>query len=221
MFNLYGKNDADLCTDVMDELKWNPSTKVEDINVTVVDGIVTLRGRVSSYAKKGAAEKAARCIGGVRAIADELEVQILGPNQRTDESIAKAALQALEWNSEIPQDLGVTVDQGWVTLQGEADSEPERRAAKRVVSEMTGVKGVTSDIQLRAKDVSSDLQLTIENAIKRNSFSKEKRVSVSVIGDSVMLSGKANSFAEIERAKEAAWNAPGVKDVISEIAIAH
>ncbi len=221
MFNLYGKSDADIRCDVMNELKWNSSTTAEDISVEADDGVVTLRGNVSSYAKKGAAEKATQRVKGVRAIADELAVMLMGPNERRDEDIAKAALMSLEWNDEIPQGIEVTVDQGWVTLAGEADWDYERNAAMGAVSGITGVKGVTNDIKIKSNVPAADIKLSIEDAIKRAAETEGRKVAVSVTGDTVTLSGTVNSFAEMEDAKNSAWNARGVRDVVNNIEIAH
>ena len=65
--------DLDLRRDVMDELEFEPSVHSANIGVAAEKGIVTLSGHVESYAEKLAAEKAARRIRGVRAIADEIK----------------------------------------------------------------------------------------------------------------------------------------------------
>ena len=52
--------------DVLDELRWEPSLKAEDIGVTVSDGVVTLTGHVPTYSEKHTAENAARRVAGVR-----------------------------------------------------------------------------------------------------------------------------------------------------------
>ena len=52
------KTDLDLKSDVLSELEYEPGVKVEDIGVSVKDGIVTLNGAVSGYAEKLAAERA-------------------------------------------------------------------------------------------------------------------------------------------------------------------
>ena len=221
MFNLYGKNDADIRRDVISELQWDPSVNIENIAVKIDDGIVTMRGTVPSYFGKGKAEKAAWRVVGVRAVADELEVNIMAPDERTDGDIAKAALQALEWTYEIPQGVKVTVDQGWVTLQGEAEWDYERNAAKRAVAGITGVRGVTNDIKIKSTLAASDIKLSIEEAISRAAVAEGKKVTVAVQGDTVTLEGKVNSFNEMEDAKNSAWSARGVREVVNNIEITH
>ncbi|APR78614.1 Hypothetical protein A7982_03961 [Minicystis rosea] len=45
-------NDHELRLAVLDELAWEPSVDATNIGVSVKDGIVTLTGRVPSYAQK-------------------------------------------------------------------------------------------------------------------------------------------------------------------------
>ena len=98
MFNFFEKKDNQIQEDVMSELNWDQSLISDQINVSVNDGIVTLRGSVPHFYEKLTAEKAARRVGGVRAVADELEVNLMGPYEKSDEEIAKAALDSFKWN---------------------------------------------------------------------------------------------------------------------------
>ena len=70
------KTDSELQRDVLDELKWEPSVDAAHIGVSAKDGVVTLSGHVSSYAEKFAAERAAKRVQGVLAVANELEVKL-------------------------------------------------------------------------------------------------------------------------------------------------
>ena len=121
--------DTELQRDVLDELKWEPSVNAAHIGVSVKDGIVTLSGHVSSYAEKYAAERAAKRVYGVKAVANELDVKLPGSSQRTDEDIAAAAVNALKSNISVPADkIKVTVSKGWVKLEGEVEWQyPEGR----------------------------------------------------------------------------------------------
>jgi len=76
--------DTQLQRDVLDELKWEPSVDAAHIGVSVKEGIVTLTGHVSSYAEKYAAERAAKRVYGVKAVANELDVKLPGSSGRTD-----------------------------------------------------------------------------------------------------------------------------------------
>src|ERR1700730_4652953 len=91
-------SDTEIQRSVLDELKWEPSVNPAHVGVSVKEGVVTLTGHVSSYAEKYGAERAAKRIQGVRAVANELDVKLPGENKRTDEDIALAAVNALKSN---------------------------------------------------------------------------------------------------------------------------
>jgi osmotically-inducible protein OsmY len=113
--------------DVLDELEWEPSLDARNIAVTVKDGVVTLSGNVSSYYQKWEAEKAAKRVAGVKAVANDIEIRLPSSSERTDADIAHAAVTALSSNVLAPADrIKVTVENGWVTLEGQVDWQFER-----------------------------------------------------------------------------------------------
>ena len=89
-------------------------------------------------------------MGGVRAVADEIEVNIMGSYERIDSQIAEAAANALEWNYSVPKKIKVSVNKGWITLKGEADWDFQRTAAKNAVSLLMGVTGVINEISIKS-----------------------------------------------------------------------
>ena len=84
---------------VEEELQYEPILNPSAIGVAVKDGIVTLTGKVSNLAQKYAAARAAIRVSGVRAVANEMEVALLPADIRTDEDIARSAVNALAWNT--------------------------------------------------------------------------------------------------------------------------
>ena len=93
-------------------------------------GAVTLTGHVPSYAEKLAAARAAERVYGVKAVANDLKVQ-LSRAPRDDSDIARAIAHILEWNVQIPEGkVHARVENGWVTLDGEADYAYQKREAE-------------------------------------------------------------------------------------------
>lgn len=164
MFNFFSKTDIEIQQDVINEIKWDPSITSSQVNVTANDGIVTLRGSVPHYFEKSKAEDAAQRVGGVKAVADEIEVNLMGSYERSDEQIARAALDAIEWSYSVPRGIKITVEKGWITLTGEAEWDFQRNAAKNAVSQLMGVRGVSNMISIKAKAQPMDIKTRIEDA---------------------------------------------------------
>src|SRR3954452_21774717 len=146
------KTDSELQRDVLDELRWEPSVDAAHIGVSVKDGVVTLNGHVSSYAEKYAAERAAKRVHGVKAVANELDVKLPGSSRRTDEDIAAAAVNALKSNLSVPHDkIKVTARNGWVTPEGEVEWQFQKNAAESAVRYLPGVTGVSNLIMVKPR----------------------------------------------------------------------
>ena len=214
------KADSQLQADVMSELDWEPSVDSADIGVAVVDGVVTLNGYVKSYAQKLAAERAARRVGGVKAIAEELKVRFASDAKTADHEIAKRIVDMFAWNSQIPDDkLQVKVEHGWVTLTGEAAWHYQSREAERVASLVSGVTGVSNLIKLVSKVNAGDVRSRIQSALERQADLDSKAITVGVDGTKVTLGGHVGAWFERQAAERAAWAAPGVTQVVDRIAV--
>jgi osmotically-inducible protein OsmY len=220
MFNFFKKDDSQIQQDIMTELRWDPSIDSDQITVAVKDGIATLSGSLPHYFEKSSAEKAAQRVGGVRAVADEMTINLLGSYERSDADIAEAALSALKWNYQVPDGVKVSVDRAWITLSGETQWDYERNAAEDAVTLLMGVRGVTNNISIKSSVQSSDIKTRIEDALKRSAESEGRKINVAVDGSEVTLTGNVHSFSEMEVAKLAAWGAKGVMTVENNLVLA-
>jgi osmotically-inducible protein OsmY len=216
------KSDSDVQRSVQDELKWEPGVSdASKIGVAVKDGVVTLTGFVSSYAEKWAAERAAKRVSGVNALAVELQVQLPGYAKKSDADIAKAAEHALSWDVLVPaSSVSVMVERGWVTLEGNLNWRYQRSAAEDAVRGLTGVIGISNRIAVKPTVSPTDIKSKIEAALKRNAILDAESINVQTDGGKVTLTGTVSSWAERDEAEAAAWAAPGVTELKDALTIA-
>ena len=214
------KSDAQLKTEVTQELQWEPTIHAMDIQVITKDGIVTLDGSVPHYAEKQAAERATQRVEGVKAIVEKLEVNLSGMHQRPDAEVAESVVNALRWHVWVPSHVSAVIENGWVTLTGEVTWGFQRLSAEDAIRFQVGVKGVTNHITLKPAVQPSEIKSVIEKALKRNAEIDAEHIQVSTAGGKVTLAGTVNSWNERQEACSAAWNAPGVTGVANELIVA-
>ncbi|MDN3677804.1 BON domain-containing protein [Flavobacterium paronense] len=204
---------------VQEAIAWEPLLDAASIGVIAKDGIVTLTGTVDNYTQKLEAENAAKKVAGVKAVVEKIEIDY-NHAIRTDEDIAKEAIEALKWNVSVPEDkLKIVVSQGWVYLQGVVDWNYQKHSAKKAVENIPGVKGVVNSIQIKSADFDKIEKRAIESAIHRNSSLYDKDIEVAVSGNVVTLTGNVTAYFQKEEAERIAWNSPGVWTVNNLLAV--
>ena len=198
---------------VEQELRWEPSVCATKIGVSVNNGVVELDGHVGSLYEKWAAERAALRVVDVTSVASEIIVDLPFESERTDEEIAAAAANHLNWNSQVPDTIKVSVSNGWITLQGTAEWQFQKEEAARAVRSLRGVKAVSNEVTLKPTVNTIDIKIKIEDALKRDSQIESKDITVETSGTLVTLRGRVHSWREHDDAEHAAFSAPGVGSV--------
>ncbi|MEP6829530.1 MAG: BON domain-containing protein [Rhizomicrobium sp.] len=212
--------DRELQRAVLAELGWDPSVTASRLGVGANDGVVTLTGKVESYAQKHAAELAARRVKGVLAIAQEIQVEIPFEHQRGDREIAAAILERLVWDASIPKDaVHVMVEKGWVTLSGQVDRHYQSKAAEQDVRPLLGVTGLSNMIAIKPHLDTAAIGNDIALALQRSWVPDPDAILVTAVDGRVKLTGNVHSWHARQVAAETAWGARGTVDVENLLAV--
>lgn len=215
------RSDKELERDVARELRWDSRIGETTFNVRVRDGVATLTGMVSSYAKKVAAQEAAHRVTGVLDVANDIEVKPANGSARRDTEIAAAVRSALEWDALVPNEqIRSTVSDGWVTLEGSVNYWREREDAESAILRLAGVIGVINKITIHDRAVDpKELREKIEAALERRADREAERLRVDIHDGAVDLWGRVHSWQEKRAVLGSISHAPGVSRVVDHLRV--
>lgn len=143
---------------------------------------------------------------------------------RTDEQIQHDVLDEFKWDARIqPNEIGVAVKDGIVTLSGWVDSYTKKWAAEESAHRVRGVKAVANEIEVRLLRTSErtdvDIAAAVTRALQWNAFLPMDKIDVTVSKGVVTLRGELEwQFQKVEAEREAR-RVTGVRSVINLIAV--
>jgi len=209
--------DVRLRDSVIRELDWDPEVDDSAIGVAAKEGVVTLTGFIDSYAGKLAAERVAKRVRGVRAVANDITVRL--KVDVTDADIAAAAALALTLGPGIPTSVQVVVHNAHVTLTGHVEWLHQKEQAEAAVRHVSGVRGVLNHIDVSPKTGQRDVRRRIMQSLHRNADLDARHIEVAVTGDVVTLTGTVASWSQRDAAERGAGSAPGIRRVHNQILV--
>lgn len=214
------KSNDVLRKEVIEAINWEPLLSSNEIDVSVQDGTVTLGGTVDNFTQKKEAEQAVKNIAGVKAVVDDVKVGLYFSAIKSDTDIAASVIKALRENWAVPDHrIKVTVENGWVTLEGILHWNFQRKAADNAIRYLPGVRGVIDKIKIEA-EIKNELEKEIvEKALRRSWILDVDNIKVRVDGKTIFLSGIVDSLFQKEEAERIAWNTPGVWYVDNELLV--
>jgi osmotically-inducible protein OsmY len=202
---------------VMRQLDWDPQVDASAVGVAAKNGAVTLTGYIDTYFGKLAAERAAKRVRGVRAVANDLEVRL--KLARVDSDIAADVVRALEIYGSVPGTVQAAVHSGYVTLTGKVSWMYQKRDAEKVVRHIRGVRAVLNHIVVAPFAAERDLRHRIVEALHRNANLDARHISIRVSGDKAILTGTVGSWLQRESTERAVGDAPGIAQVENRIVV--
>ena len=208
---------------VMEKLEFEKSLDASNITISIKDPeIVVLGGFVKNYIEKTIAENAVKNIPGVKAVADELQIDSSAWKTRSDAEIAVAATNALDWSALVPKNrIKVVVENGYLTLSGEVEWQHQKKSAFFAVWNLLGVKSIINNIIVKPiVNIEIDtVKEQIAKEFERNARLDASKVIVEVIERKIILKGTVRNLEEVEEAIDAAWAIPGVSEVQNDLVV--
>jgi osmotically-inducible protein OsmY len=201
---------------VIQQLEWDSQLNASDVGVAVSDGAVTLTGYIDTYAGKLAAERAAKRVRGVRAVANDIQVRLR--LERTDADIARDAAQALNLRTDIPETVQAVVHYGHITLTGTVRTPCA--LAEEAVETIKGLKGTSNQITVTRSSASADPAASIVGALRHDAEVRADGIEVTSNGDTAVLKGTVRSWREREAAERVAMHSPDISHVINLLVVA-
>jgi osmotically-inducible protein OsmY len=202
---------------VMRQLEWDPEVDASAIGVAAKNGSVTLTGFIDTYAAKLAAERAAKRVHGVRAVANDIDVRLR--LERTDADLAQDAARALELRSAMLEHVQAILHNGHVTLTGTVNWLYQKESAEEAVRHIGGVRGVMNYISVTPRAAVRDVRHGIVKALHQSADVDARHITVTVSGDTATLTGTVGTWLQRDAAERAAANAPGVANVDNRIVV--
>jgi osmotically-inducible protein OsmY len=141
----------------------------------------------------------------------------------TDRILKQSVLDELRWEPSVNEaHIGVTAQDGVVTLSGDVSSYTEKLAAERAVRRVYGVKGVAEDIEVRYSFSKVDDTDIAKNALQTLSWDvevPEDKVKIKVEGGLVTLTGTVDWNFQRNAAEADVRKLKGVTGIINGIVI--
>lgn len=219
--------DHELEEDVRLVLRTHPATAARKLEVSVTDGVIKLKGNVTSLAEKRLAEAAVLAVSGVRGIDGNLRVVRDPP--RSDDAIRSDVEQRLRFDARVDaRNVQVRVVNTVIGVAGSVGSAAERTR----MGEDAEVEGATA-VDLRGLHVDPqprnaaprpapsdvELALAVQAAIDHDPRIGNGEVGSFVGGGSVKLHGRVDSVAARAAAEQSTAGVFGVRQVVNEIEV--
>src|SRR5258705_1936170 len=148
----------------------------------------------------------------------------LATETRTDEQMQKDVLAELKWEPRLqPNEIGVAVKNGVVSLLGTVDSYSKRWAAEDAALRVRGVKAVANDIQVRlpssVERTDADIAEAVTRALEWDAFLPTDRIRATVSQGWVTLKGEVEWQYQRQDAERVVRRLQGVKGVTNLITL--
>ncbi|SDZ28338.1 Osmotically-inducible protein OsmY, contains BON domain [Micromonospora pattaloongensis] len=143
---------------------------------------------------------------------------------RTDEEVQRDVLDELQWDARVqPNEIGVAVRDGVVTLMGWVDNYGKKWAAERTAHRVRGVTAVANDVEVRLPSAhqrtDTDIAAAATGTLEWDAFVPIERLDVTVTRGWLTLKGEVEWEFQRRAAEQSVRRLAGVRGVTNLIAV--
>ncbi len=144
---------------------------------------------------------------------------------KTDKQLQQDVLDDLRWDPSVDASkIGVTANNGVVTLTGSVPTYFQKQNGERVAKRVSGVRAVANDIEVRlptaTEKTDSDIASATLHALKWDAAVPDEKITVGVSKGWVTLDGSVDWNYQREAAEKAVATLVGVKGVSNRVSVA-
>lgn len=141
------ETDKRIESSAQDSYVFKTHLKGDDVKVSSKEGVVTLSGTINQESHKGLAQEMVANLPGVQSVDNRLELRGDHPAESSNEWIAMKVNSMLLFNRNVsPSNTKVYVEEGIVTLRGEAESAAQKDLVTEYVKDIGGIEGVKNEM---------------------------------------------------------------------------
>lgn len=205
--------------------------KDDNIKTQSRDGIVTLTGSVREDSHKALAQETVANLPGVLRVNNQLELKGQPVDENSDGWISIQVKTSLLYNRNVSGiKTQVFVNDGIVTLKGEANSQAQKDLAGEYARDIKGVKNVNNEMTiaqvpseptqtLGEKIDDASITAQVKMALMSHHSTSAFKTGVDTMDGVVTLSGKTSTAAGKDMAGKVTNDVNGVTKVINNIII--
>jgi hyperosmotically inducible periplasmic protein len=220
-----GQTDNNIQAELQNQLK-----KFKDVQISVKNGIVDLEGTVKDYATKEEIDKKAHRVKNVVAVENRLK--IAGAGEISDAQLQQKIVGKLQYDrvgyGNAFNAISVNVQNGVVTLGGNALGPVAADSAVSLVSHFPGVQDVINNIQVDPlSPMDNRIRMQVYRAIygypslNKYAIDPAQPIRITVVNGNVTLNGVVLNKADKDVAGIRANSVPGVFKVTNDLQVAN
>jgi osmotically-inducible protein OsmY len=220
-----GQSDNNIQAELQNKFK-----KYKEIQISVKNGIVDLEGTVKDYATKEEIDKATHRVKNVVAVRNKL--MVAGAGEVSDAQLQQAIVKKLQYDrvgyGNAFNAISVNVQNGVVTLGGNALGPVAADSAVSLASHFPGVQDVIDNIQVDPlSPMDNQTRLAVYRAVygfpslNKYAIDPAQPIRITVVNGNVTLNGVVLNKADKDVAGIRANGVPGVFKVTNNLQVAN